>query len=225
MTVVADTDGLPSQLRQQLCMGKDALSINDLGGEKSCCDVPDPFKRRGWKRQEKRKSSWQWEQSCLCKGKERRVGEGVAGCCHAEDGDATVMKTSASMCQNPVKLKWIKWQSQRATTRVLLVTNNIHHYNAGFSQSWDKACSRGAPWRAGTATRDSRDSRGHSLAVAGWSTNAVATSTPAWLHRDRHCMAEHPTWKYWRPSETPSCNCRFAVLVVIKQENNITVQT
>jgi len=49
MTVVADTDGLSSRLRQQLCMHKDALRINDLGGENCCCDVPEPFKRQGWK--------------------------------------------------------------------------------------------------------------------------------------------------------------------------------
>lgn len=55
MTVIADTDGLSSQLRQQLRMGKDALRINDLGGKKSCCHVPDPFKRWGWKGGEEKK--------------------------------------------------------------------------------------------------------------------------------------------------------------------------
>ena len=55
MTVVADTDSLSSRLRQQLRMGKDALCINDLGGEKSCCHVPDPFKRCGWKGGEEKK--------------------------------------------------------------------------------------------------------------------------------------------------------------------------
>lgn len=93
MTVLADTDGLSSQLCQQLHTGHDAPHINELGDEESFCHVPDPFKTWGWKGGEEKKRiapPGSWSRAVQVQAKGEGLGRGLLshrswGCDREED--------------------------------------------------------------------------------------------------------------------------------------------
>lgn len=120
-------------------------------------------------------------------------------------------------------LKQMKCQSPRATrdTRVLLVTNNIHHWNAGVSQPPSQAepCSRA-------------HSQGHpalhSLAAAVWNTKAerLLVLPSSSTEMATACQSISHGNKSWRFSKTPPCTaillCYYISSGKAKAEHNYT---
>lgn len=182
-----------------------------------------PFQGMGMERRGGEKGnhpSWQQEQSCPHKAK----GEGL-GMLTDEDIAQHLPNENARSSWN---LKQMKCQNQKAVrdTRVLLVTNNIHHWNAGVSQSpsQDEPCSRGTskkrqrvprqgtpiPWLLQLETLRQR------ILVLPPSSTEMATA---------HQKTPHGN-KFWRLSETLPCTaillCCYIRSGKAKAEDNHT---
>lgn len=140
-------------------------------------------------------------------------------------------RTPNEIVSSSSDLKQMKCQSQKATrdTRVLLVTSNIHHWNAGVSQppSQDEPCS------TGPAQRGSR--------VPRQGTPSPAQLGCCSLKHEESYRCSHPAPQRWplharKPHTEINSEgflrllCvvpfyRVIVLVVVKQRQNITIQT